>query len=150
MHSKGNRPSPSAQTDSLANLSEERIARIGRQTTLKTYSLDTPAIPDDDSSESWGGGFFPAPNAADDIIDNTHTYQLRNLFTQAMIELLKPREEYILRLRLGLHPNQEMTLGEVSEKLGISRQRIQQIEANALLRLRNSPRLAGARAGLQP
>src|SRR5438477_559332 len=54
---------------------------------------------------------------------------------------LHPRERQVLRLRFGLDRGHERTLGEVGEELGVSRERIRQIEAEALAKLRRMPRL---------
>ena len=53
---------------------------------------------------------------------------------------LSPREAKILRLRFGLHDGKSYTLKEVGEKFGLTRERIRQIEAEALNRLRHPSR----------
>lgn len=65
--------------------------------------------------------------------------QLRNEVDRAL-STLKPREAEILRLRFGLDDNEQRTLEEVGRVFGLTRERIRQIEANALRRLRHPSR----------
>jgi RNA polymerase primary sigma factor len=62
-----------------------------------------------------------------------------------MLELLPHREALVLRLRYGLESGKVHTLKEIGEKMGITRERVRQIEAQALRRLRQP----GARRELQ-
>ena len=55
----------------------------------------------------------------------------------AMLTELTPREARVLRLRYGLDGNEAHTLKEMGEKLGLSRERIRQIEREALRKLRH-------------
>ncbi len=55
---------------------------------------------------------------------------------QKMLEDLKPREQEILSLRFGLFDGQQWTLQSISKRLNISRERIRQVEKNALVKLR--------------
>ncbi len=69
----------------------------------------------------------------------------QRLHLEKMLTTLTPREENILRERFGLQhapkfKGKDRTLEEVGEKLGVTRERIRQIEANALRKLRNIPR----------
>jgi RNA polymerase primary sigma factor len=60
---------------------------------------------------------------------------------EAALDELCPRERHVLRLRFGLERQHARTLSEVGEELGVSRERIRQIEAEALAKLRRMPRL---------
>jgi len=57
--------------------------------------------------------------------------------TRKLLATLSPREEKILRLRFGIENNGECTLGQIGRQFGLSRERIRQIEAKAIERLRN-------------
>jgi RNA polymerase primary sigma factor len=61
---------------------------------------------------------------------------------QAALDELHPRERQVLRLRFGLDRGYERTLAEVGEALGVTRERIRQIEAEGLRKLRHMPGLS--------
>jgi RNA polymerase primary sigma factor len=69
--------------------------------------------------------------------------------TQAVLGLLSPREQTILRLRFGLDGGSEHTLEEVGQSFAVTRERIRQIEAKALRKLRHPSRSHRLRALLQ-
>jgi RNA polymerase primary sigma factor len=54
-----------------------------------------------------------------------------------MLINLTPREDRVLRLRFGLNGDRAHTLREVGDKIGVTRERVRQIEANALRKLRH-------------
>jgi RNA polymerase primary sigma factor len=56
---------------------------------------------------------------------------------ESMLGSLQPREAWILRMRFGLHGNRKYTLKELGQKLGISKERVRQIEGKALRKLRH-------------
>jgi RNA polymerase primary sigma factor len=58
--------------------------------------------------------------------------------TESVLKTLTPREEQVLKLRFGLGDGSEHTLAEVGECFSVTRERIRQIEANALRKLRHS------------
>ena len=57
-----------------------------------------------------------------------------------MLSTLKPREEKVLRMRFGIGKNEDRTLEEVGQDFGLTRERIRQIEAKALQKLKFSIR----------
>jgi RNA polymerase primary sigma factor len=75
---------------------------------------------------------LPPPEAAEQILLRTTLDEL--------LTTLRPREERILRLRFGLQDGYRYTLEEVGEKFGLTRERIRQIEKQALRRLRHPRR----------
>ena len=78
----------------------------------------------------------PTDNAAQDILKT-------QLF--AVIETLTPREQKVIRMRYGLDDNHPRTLEEVGKEFNVTRERIRQIEAKALRKLRNPSRSAKLR-----
>jgi len=78
----------------------------------------------------------PTENAAQDILKT-------QLF--AVIETLTPREQKVIRMRYGLDDNHPRTLEEVGKEFNVTRERIRQIEAKALRKLRNPNRSAKLR-----
>jgi RNA polymerase primary sigma factor len=69
--------------------------------------------------------------------DETATYNLLREHIEEVLNSLPPREVRILQLRYGLLDGQAYTLEEVGRKMGVTRERVRQIEAQALSRLRH-------------
>jgi RNA polymerase primary sigma factor len=116
----------------------ERVSAVRRAARM-TLSLDSPfgesgeltrgdLIADDLSSEAAGqlAGASDLSARLDSALDE-----------------LNPRQREVLRLRFGLGRRPERTLEEVGEELGVSRERVRQIEAEALAQLRRMPKLRG-------
>jgi len=97
-----------------------------------TLSLDQPMSFEDDSVLGDDLEDKDTPDFDDVVTSNI----LRQLF-EDIFESLPPREVQILKLRFGLTNGKTHTLQEVGQKLGVSRERIRQIEAQAFRRLRN-------------
>jgi RNA polymerase primary sigma factor len=102
------------------------------QVARRPLSLETPT---DDEEDSVLGDFIqddevPAP-------DETATYNLLREHLDVVLNGLPPREVRILQLRYGLLDGQAYTLEEVGRKMGVTRERVRQIEAQALSRLRH-------------
>ncbi|GAB4579919.1 MAG: RNA polymerase sigma factor RpoD [Anaerolineales bacterium] len=92
-------------------------------------------MPIDDEGESMLGDFIedsdsPAP-------DETASHNLLKQQLDAVLETLPPREVRVLQLRYGLLDGKTCTLEEVGRKMGVTRERVRQIEAQALRRLRH-------------
>lgn len=108
-----------------------RILRLMKQ----TLSLETPIGDDEESSL---GDFIEdekSPSPADAAIEKDLSDQ-----TNAVLESLTPREEKVLRMRFGIGERQDYTLEEVGKVLGVTRERVRQIEAKAIRRLRHPTR----------
>jgi RNA polymerase primary sigma factor len=106
----------------------ENLIRVAR----RPLSLETPT---GDEEESVLGDFIE-----DDEItppDETATYNLLRENLREVLNGLPPREVRILQLRYGLFDGQAYTLEEVGRKVGVTRERVRQIEAQALNRLRH-------------
>ncbi len=108
-----------------------RILRLMKQ----TLSLETPIGDDEESSL---GDFIEdekSPSPAEAAIEKDLTDQ-----TSLVLETLTPREEKVLRMRFGIGEKQDYTLEEVGKVLGVTRERVRQIEAKAIRRLRHPTR----------
>ncbi len=99
---------------------------------LRPLSLEMPT---NDEADSVLGDFIPDDDSAlpaDKAIQNLLKEHL-----SSVLEHLRPREVSVLQLRYGLLNGQLYTLEEVGRKMGVTRERVRQIEAQALSRLRN-------------
>jgi len=81
--------------------------------------------------------------------DETATFNLLREHLASMLDLLPPREARILQLRYGLIDGEILTLNEVGRKMGVTRERVRQIEAQALSRLRSKGIYRGLRAYIE-
>jgi RNA polymerase primary sigma factor len=102
------------------------------QVSRRPLSLETPTDNEDDSvlGDFIEDDEIPAP-------DETATYNLLREHLEMVLDMLPPREVRILQLRYGLLDGQAYTLEEVGRKMGVTRERVRQIEAQALSRLRH-------------
>ena len=71
--------------------------------------------------------------------DRSAALQLLKDYVKQVISQLSPREQKILEMRFGLEDGTPRTLEEVGQEFGVTRERIRQIEAKALLKLREHP-----------
>ncbi len=107
------------------------ILRLMKQ----TLSLETPIGDDEESSL---GDFIEdekSPSPADAAVEKDLSDQ-----TTMVLDSLTPREEKVLRMRFGIGERQDYTLEEVGRVLGVTRERVRQIEAKAIRRLRHPTR----------
>jgi RNA polymerase primary sigma factor len=121
-------------TDELAEALEVPPKKVENmiQVARRPLSLETPT---DEEEDSVLGDFIqdeesPAPTEA-------VTQNLLREHLQEVLNSLPPREVRILQLRYGLLDGQSYTLEEVGRKMGVTRERVRQIEAQALTRLRH-------------
>ena len=129
----GREPTPEELAREL-NMSIEKVREISK-ISQEPVSLETPIgeeedshlgdfIPDDDA---------PAPSEAASFV----------LLKEQLVDVLKtltPREEKVLKLRFGLDDGRQRTLEEVGKEFNVTRERIRQIEAKALRKLRHPSR----------
>jgi RNA polymerase primary sigma factor len=102
------------------------------QVARRPLSLETPT---DDEEDSVLGDFIQDEEVA--APDESATYNLLREHLESVLNGLPPREVRILQLRYGLLDGQAYTLEEVGRKMGVTRERVRQIEAQALSRLRH-------------
>ena len=94
-------------------------------------SLEAPVGEEDDSTL---GEFIQDEDSV--TPEDAATYQLLKEHVDRVLSLLTPREQKILRMRFGLEDGRSHTLEEVGQEFGVTRERIRQIEAKALAKLR--------------
>jgi RNA polymerase primary sigma factor len=131
---------------------DELAARLGvsllavqqvRGLTKEPISLDTPVGDDGSSVVADFVGDEAAVSAFDVACESDRADQVRNL-----LATLNAREQRILRLRFGIDEKSDHTLGQIGKEFSLTRERIRQLEAKALAKLRHSKRarLSGRQA----
>ncbi len=126
----GHRPTPEEIAREMAEDPDKIRWMISRS--RRATSLERPVGDDDDGSEL--GDFIEnenTPDPAESVARQLLAEQVRR-----MLEQLTPREARILRLRYGLADGRTRTLKEIAQQFGLSRERIRQIEREALDKLR--------------
>src|SRR5690606_35333446 len=99
----------------------------------ETVSLEKQVGDEEDSSL---GDFIPDEDSM--TPEEASAYELLKSDVGEVLDLLTPREEKILRMRFGLDGEWAHPLEEVGKEFGVTRERIRQIEAKALMKLRKS------------
>ena len=115
-------------------MSEKRVTEL-MQSSGDTVSLETP-VGDEDGSNL---GDFVADDSHASTEEKAESVFLREEIDQ-MLQGLNPREREVIILRFGLESGHPMTLEEVGKRFKVTRERIRQIEAAALRKLRNPSR----------
>lgn len=129
----GRDPTPEEIAE-VIGISEEKVREIMR-IAQEPVSLETPIGEEEDSHL---GDFIEdqeAPSPAD-----AASFALLREQLEEVLETLTPREKKVLRLRFGLDDGRARTLEEVGQIFGVTRERIRQIEAKALRKLRHPSR----------
>lgn len=133
LHKNGHEPTAeeiSAELDMPVDKVRE-IMRVAQE----PVSLETPIGEEEDSHL---GDFIPDEDAPAPDTAASHTL-LREQLSE-VLQTLTPREEKVLRLRFGLEDGRSRTLEEVGREFNVTRERIRQIEAKALRKLRHPSR----------
>jgi len=116
------------------SMSEDKIREI-MKIAQEPVSLETPIGEEEDSHL---GDFIPDDDAPAPAESAAFTMLKEQLFE--VLDTLTPREEKVLRLRFGLDDGRARTLEEVGKEFSVTRERIRQIEAKALRKLRHPSR----------
>lgn len=133
LHENGKDPTPEQIAERL-EMTEERVREIMR-IAQDPVSLETPIGEEEDSHL---GDFIEDENAPAPA-DAASQVLLKEQINQ-VLSTLTPREEAVLRLRFGLEDGRSRTLEEVGQRFNVTRERIRQIEAKALRKLRHPNR----------
>ena len=129
----GREPTVSELSEEL-QMSEDKVREIQR-IAMDPVSLETPIGEEDDSHL---GDFIEDDKAA--APQDVATFTILKEQLMAILDTLTPREEMVLRLRYGLDDGHPRTLEEVGKEFNVTRERIRQIEAKALRKLRHPQR----------
>lgn len=127
----GRDPSAEEIANRMGNLTEEKVRDIQR-IAMEPVSLETPIGEEDDSHL---GDFIEDKDALSP--DQYANNQLLKDEIDLVLKSLTEREEKVLRLRFGLEDGRTRTLEEVGREFDVTRERIRQIEAKALRKLKN-------------
>ena len=133
LHANGREPSAEEIADEL-EMPVEKVREIMR-VAQEPVSLETPIGEEEDSHL---GDFIPDDDAPAPADAASHTLLKETL--GSVLDSLTPREEKVLRLRFGLEDGRSRTLEEVGKEFNVTRERIRQIEAKALRKLRHPSR----------
>ena len=133
LHQNGHEPTPDEIADEH-DLPVHKVREIMR-VAQEPVSLETPIGEEEDSHL---GDFIPDDGAPAPADAASHT-MLREQLSD-VLSTLTPREEKVLRLRFGLEDGRSRTLEEVGKEFNVTRERIRQIEAKALRKLRHPSR----------
>jgi RNA polymerase primary sigma factor len=141
LHDHGREPTPEEMAESLSMPLEKvkRVLKIAKE----PISLDTPV---GDEEDSHLGDFIQDANAVMPV-EAAIQSNLKEMITRTLSSLT-PREERVLRMRFGIGMNTDHTLEEVGQQFSVTRERIRQIEAKALRKLKHPSRSRAMRAFL--
>ncbi|WP_395337491.1 RNA polymerase sigma factor RpoD [Novosphingobium sp. BL-8H] len=141
LHEQGREPTPEEMAERLSMPLEKvkRVLKIAKE----PISLETPIGDEEDSSL---GDFIQDSNAVIPV-DAAIQANLKEMITRTLSSLT-PREERVLRMRFGIGMHTDHTLEEVGQQFSVTRERIRQIEAKALRKLKHPSRSRIMRAFL--
>lgn len=133
LHESGREPTPEEMAERLSMPLEKvrKVMKIAKE----PISLETPI---GDEEDSHLGDFIEDKNAVIPV-DAAVQSNLKETVTRVLASLT-PREERVLRMRFGIGMNTDHTLEEVGQQFSVTRERIRQIEAKALRKLKHPSR----------
>ena len=133
VHEKGREPTPEELGDRM-EMPEDKVRRV-LKIAKEPISMETPIGDDEDSHL----GDFIEDGTVDSPVDSSIDEGLREA-TKDVLGSLTAREAKVLRMRFGIDMNTDHTLEEVGKQFDVTRERIRQIEAKALRKLRHPTR----------
>ena len=133
VHEKGREPTPEELGERM-EMSEDKVRRV-LKIAKEPISMETPIGDDEDSHL----GDFIEDATVDSPVDSSIDEGLREA-TKDVLGSLTAREAKVLRMRFGIDMNTDHTLEEVGKQFDVTRERIRQIEAKALRKLRHPTR----------
>ena len=133
VHEKGREPTPEELGERM-EMSEDKVRRV-LKIAKEPISMETPIGDDEDSHL----GVFIEDGTVDSPVDSSIDEGLREA-TKDVLGSLTAREAKVLRMRFGIDMNTDHTLEEVGKQFDVTRERIRQIEAKALRKLRHPTR----------
>lgn len=141
LHEQGREPTPEEMAERLSMPLEKvrKVMKIAKE----PISLETPI---GDEEDSHLGDFIEDKNAIIPV-DAAIQANLKETVTRVLASLT-PREERVLRMRFGIGMNTDHTLEEVGQQFSVTRERIRQIEAKALRKLKHPSRTRKMRSFL--
>ena len=142
MHKYGRQPT-AEELSKIIYLPVDKIHKA-MKVNLKPISLEAPVGTEDDSSRIE----IIADETAKNPFTSAAQKNLREIITRILAEL-DPKEETVLRRRFGMSTNSTSTLEEVGEYIGVTRERIRQIEQKALNKLKHPTRARKLRSFLE-
>ncbi len=135
MQELGREPTPEEIAAAMEGMDADKVREI-LKISQNTTSLESPVGESDDDSVL---GDFIADDRQISPYEATSQQMLRENIEE-VLSALSDREAKVLRMRFGLSGNKMMTLEEVGQKFGVTRERIRQIEAKALRKLKHPSR----------
>jgi len=129
----GQEPDPATLAQKM-EMPEEKIRKI-LKISKEPISMETPIGDDDDSHL---GDFIEDQSTM--APSDAATYSSLRDVTKDVLDTLTPREAKVLRMRFGIEMSTDHTLEEVGKQFDVTRERIRQIEAKALRKLRHPSR----------
>jgi len=133
VHEKGREPTPEELGERM-DMTEDKVRRV-LKIAKEPISMETPIGDDEDSHL----GDFIEDSTVDSPVDSSIDEGLREA-TKEVLSSLTAREAKVLRMRFGIDMNTDHTLEEVGKQFDVTRERIRQIEAKALRKLRHPTR----------
>ena len=137
----GRQPTPEELGERM-EMPEDKVRKV-LKIAKEPISMETPVGDDEDTHL----GDFLEDTAASSPVDRTTSESLKEA-TNSVLSTLTAREAKVLRMRFGIHMNQDHTLEEVGKQFDVTRERIRQIEAKALRKLRHPSRADSLRSFL--